>query len=43
MRVYEQLEQEATQRQQKLKIQLELIMEHTKLMREDLGGSEEAR
>ena len=43
MRVYEQLEQEATQRQQKLKIQLELIMEHTKLMREDLGGSEKAR
>jgi len=43
MRVYEQLEEEATQRQQKLKTQLEVIIAHTKMMREDLGGSEEAR
>ena len=41
MRVYEELEREASARQEKQDQQFSLITKHTKQMKEDLSGSEE--
>ena len=43
MQIYEELEREASLREQKQETQLNLILGHTKVMREDLGSTEEAR